>query len=128
MNNAIIIGRLTKAPEMRSTQSGTSVCSFTVAVDRRFKNQNGEKETDFIPVVVWRGLADNCGRYLSKGSQVGVSGRIQTRNYEAQDGSKRYITEIVADEVQFLSTKSKEHDEEVPEGFVVVDDGDDLPF
>lgn len=127
MNSAIIIGRLTKDPEMRSTQSGTSVCSFTVAVDRRFKNQNGEKETDFIPVVTWKGLADNCGRYLSKGSQVGVSGRIQTRSYDAKDGSKRYITEIVADEVEFLTPKSDTRHEEIP-GFTEIEDEDEMPF
>lgn len=127
MNVAIIIGRLTKNPEMRSTQSGTSVCSFTVAVDRQFKNQQGEKETDFIPVVAWKGLADTCGRYLSKGSQVAVKGRIQVRSYEAQDGTKRYVTEIVGDEVQFLTPKGA-GSEDVPPGFVEIDDSDTLPF
>ncbi|MBE5780674.1 MAG: single-stranded DNA-binding protein [Clostridiales bacterium] len=102
MNKAIVIGNITRDPDVRMTGSGISVCTFTVAVQRRFANQNGERQADFIPVVCWRGLADNCGKYLKKGSKVGVSGSIQTRSYEAQDGSRRYVTEIIADEVEFL--------------------------
>lgn len=102
MNRATIIGNLTRDPDIRMTNSGVSVCTFTVAVQRRFANQNGEKVADFIPVVCWRGLAETCGRYLRKGSKVGVNGSIQTSNYEAADGTKRYVTEIVADEVEFL--------------------------
>lgn len=103
MNKAFIIGNLTKDPELRTTPSGVSVCSFTVAVQRRYKDQNGERQADFIPVIVWRGLAENCAKYLAKGRKVSVVGEIQTRNYEAQDGSKRYVTEIVASDVEFLS-------------------------
>ncbi len=103
MNKAMIIGNLTRDPDLRTTPSGTSVCNFTLAVSRRFSNQQGEREADFIPIVVWRTQAENCAKYLRKGSQVAISGSIQTRNYEAQDGSRRYITEIVADEVKFLS-------------------------
>lgn len=128
MNKAIITGRLTTEPTLKATPSGVSVCSFTVAVQRRFKDQNGERGADFIPVVTWRGLADNCGKYLSKGKKVAVSGTIQTRTYEAQDGSKRYITEIVADEVEFLSQAQKQDDEYVPEGFEIVEEDNDLPF
>ena len=102
MNKAIVIGQITRDPDVRMTGSGISVCTFTVAVQRRFANQNGERQADFIPVVCWRGLAENCGKYLKKGSKVGVCGSIQTRNYEAQDGTKRYVTEIIADEVEFL--------------------------
>ena len=98
MNRAMLIGRLTKDPELRATQSGISVCTFTLAVDRRFK-QEGQPEADFLPIVVWRGQADNCAKYLKKGSQAGICGSIQTRTYDAPDGSKRYVTEIVADEV-----------------------------
>lgn len=133
MNKAILIGNLTKDPEARATSSGVSVCSFTVAVQRRFANQQGEREADFIPVVAWRGLADNCIRYLHKGSKVAVCGTIQTRSYDAQDGTRRYVTEIVADEVQFLDTKgsspaqSPQFNDEIP-GFTVVEDDDDLPF
>lgn len=106
MNRAMLIGRLTKDPELRATQSGISVCTFTLAVDRRFKQQDGQTETDFIPIVVWRGQADNCAKYLKKGSQAGICGSIQTRTYDAQDGSKRYVTEIVADEVQFIGSNN----------------------
>jgi single-strand DNA-binding protein len=131
INKAIIIGNLTKDPEARATTSGISVCSFTVAVQRRFKDANGERGADFIPVVVWRTQADNCAKYLSKGSKVAVSGSIQTRNYEAQDGTKRYVTEIIADEVEFLNTKAKDVTQgeyDAPEGFEVMDDDSDLPF
>lgn len=105
MNRAILIGNLCKNPDLRTTNSGVSVCRFTVATQRRFKNQDGEREADFIPVVVWRDLADLCAKYLTKGRKVGVSGHIQTRNYEANDGSKRTMTEVVADEVEFLTAK-----------------------
>lgn len=103
MNKAIIIGNLTKDPESRVTQSGLSVCSFTVAINRNFGEK---KEVDYIPVVTWRGLADNCAKFLAKGRKVGVSGRIQTRSYDANDGTKRYVTEIVADDVEFLTPKN----------------------
>lgn len=103
MNKAILIGNLTRDPEMRTTNGGVSVCTFTIAVNRRFANQQGVREADFINIVVWRQLADLCGRYLAKGRKVAVIGSIQTRTYDAQDGSKRYVTEVVADEVEFLS-------------------------
>lgn len=106
MNKAILVGNLTRDPEARTTPSGVSVTTFTVAVSRRFKSQDGQQQTDFIPVVTWRGLAENCGKYLSKGSKVGVFGQIQTRNYEDANGIRRYVTEIVADEVEFLSSRS----------------------
>lgn len=105
LNRIIVIGRLTRDPELRSTGNGVAVATFTVAVDRNFANARGEKETDFIPVVVWRGLAETCGRYLAKGRLVAVEGRLQIRTYEANDGNKRTIAEIVADNVQFLSPK-----------------------
>lgn len=114
MNKFIGIGRLTKEPESKSTPSGVSVCTFTLAVDRRFK-QEGQQQADFIPIVTWRGQADNCAKYLHKGSQVAVCGSIQTRNYDAPDGSKRYVTEVVADEVQFLSQGNNEATE-APQG------------
>ena len=105
MNKAVIIGNLTNEPELRATLSGISVCTFTVAVNRRVsRDAQGQKETDFIPIVTWRGLADNCFKYLHKGSKAAVTGSIQTRSYETQEGSKRYVTEVVADEVEFLST------------------------
>lgn len=104
MNSCQLIGRLVADPELRVTQStGKSVCSFKLAVDRRFKNKAGEKEADFLPVIVWGPQADACAKYLRKGSQVAVSGSIQTRSYEAADKTRRYVTEIIAEEVQFLS-------------------------
>lgn len=103
MNKCFLIGNLTKDPELKTTTSGTSVCNFTLAITRRFSNQQGEREADFLPVVVWRAQAENCAKYLRKGSQVAVSGSIQTRSYDAQDGTRRYVTEIVGDEVKFLN-------------------------
>ena len=105
MNRAILVGNLTRDPALRATTSGVAVCSFTIAINRRFANQNGEREADFIPIVVWRGQAESCGRYLHKGSKVAVCGTIQTRSYDAQDGTRRYVTEVVADEVEFLTTQ-----------------------
>lgn len=105
MNKAIIIGRLTKDPEMRTTQSGIATANFTVAVDRPFTNQSGVKEADFIPCVAWRKQAENLCKYCGKGSQVAVEGRIQVRSYDAQDGTKRYVTEIICDNVTFLGSK-----------------------
>ena len=99
MNKVILVGNLTKDPELTTTTSGVSVCRFTIAVSRRYVGASGERETDFINIVVWRGQAENCHKYLKKGSKCGVVGTIQTRSYDAQDGSKRYVTEVVADEV-----------------------------
>ena len=104
MNKVFLIGNLTKDPELSNTNNGIPVCKFTLAVSRRF----GNTETDFLPVIVWRGQAENCGKFLRKGSKAAVAGSVQMRSYDANDGSKRYITEIVADEVQFLSTKAGE--------------------
>lgn len=103
MNKAILIGNLTRDPELRTTQSGIAVATFTIAVNRRFANAQGVREADFIPIVAWRQTAELCGRYLSKGRKVAVEGSIQTRSYDAQDGTKRYVTEVIADSVEFLS-------------------------
>jgi len=104
MNKVYLIGNLTRDPEMRSTSTGVPVCNFSIAVNRRFRNaQTGQQETDFFNIVAWRQLAELCGRYLAKGRKVAVVGSIQTRTYEAQDGSKRSAFDIVADEVEFLS-------------------------
>lgn len=113
MNKAFLVGRLTKEPELRTTQSGISVAAFTVAVTRR----TNRDESDFINIVAWRGLADNCAKYLVKGQRVAVVGEIQTRTYDAKDGSgKRYITEINAQDVEFLDRPvGKQADREIPE-------------
>ena len=108
MNRVILVGNLTKDPELATTNSGVSVCRFTLAVSRRYQNADGERETDFINIVVWRGQAENCHKYLKKGSKCGVVGSLQTRSYDAQDGSKRYITEVIADEVEFLSSRNSD--------------------
>ena len=108
MNKVILIGNLARDPEMHTTQGGTNKCSFTVAVQRRFANQQGVREADFIPVVAWRRLADTCGRFLTKGRKVAVVGSLQVRSYDAQDGSRRFVTEVVADEVEFLPSSSGE--------------------
>lgn len=126
MNKSFFIGNLTKDPELRSTQSGKAVASFTIAVNRRFKNQAGEAVTDFFPVAVWGQLAEVCGKYLTKGKKVAVVGELQTRSYEAKDGTKRYVTEIIADEVEFLSPK--EHEVLAVETMEDYKGGDDLPF
>lgn len=108
MNKVILIGNLTRDPELATTNSGVSVCRFSIAVQRRFQNNDGEREADFFNIVVWRAQAENCHKFLKKGSKCAVSGRLQNSSYEAQDGTKRYTTEIVADEVEFLGTKPGE--------------------
>ena len=108
MNHISLIGRLTKDPEVKYTHSGTAVCAFTLAVDRRFAHKDandGQPTADFIPIVTWRKLAEICGNNLVKGRRISVEGRMQVRNYDAQDGTKRYVTEVIADEVEFLDSK-----------------------
>lgn len=112
MNKCIFVGNLTRDPEMGSTGSGISYCRFSIAVNRTYSNANGEREADFINIVTWRGLADNCGKYLQKGSKVCVCGSLQTRSYEGNDGAKRYSTEIVADDVEFIGSRSAQSNDE----------------
>jgi single-strand DNA-binding protein len=131
MNKCILIGNLTKDPELTTTSNGVAVCRFSIAVSRRYANSDGERETDFLNIVVWRNLGENCHKFLKKGSKVGVVGNIQSRSYDATDGTKRYVTEIVAEEVEFLSTKTaddqpKASTEEVAKIEPIDDDG--LPF
>jgi len=110
MNKVILIGNLTRDPELTTTSGGISLCKFSIAVGRKHENANGERETDFFNVIAWRGLAENCAKWLMKGKKAAVVGSVQNRSYEAQDGSKRYITEIMADEVEFLSPNQKNDD------------------
>lgn len=110
MNKVIIIGNLTRDPELKSTSSGVSVCTFSVAVNRKFTDANGNREADFFTVSTWRGLAENCAKYLSKGRKVAVSGALQNRSYEDKNGNKRTVTEIVADEVEFITPMSNPSD------------------
>ncbi len=106
MNKVFLIGRLTRDPELRYTGSNTAVATFSIAVNRTFTNQSGEREADFINIVVWRKQAENVKNYLTQGSQVAIDGRIQTRSYDDNNGQKRYVTEVVADNVEFLGSKN----------------------
>ena len=105
MNNVSLVGRLTKDVELKYTGSQTAVATGTLAVNRQFKSANGEKETDFINIVAWRKTAEILSNYASKGSQIGITGRIQTRNYEGNDGKRVYVTEVVAESVALLDSK-----------------------
>lgn len=141
MNKVILIGNLARDPELITTNNGVSLCKFSLAVQRNFSSSDGEREVDFLSIIVWRGQAENCYKYLKKGSKAAISGSIQTRSYEGTDGTKRYITEIVADNVEFLTSRGN-GDGEDPERAIpneevksnkVVDtfepiDDDNLPF
>ena len=144
MNHVTLIGRLAADPEARTTQSGISQCSFRLAVPRRFANQQGVREADFINIVAWRGTADFCARYFHKGMRVGVEGSLQTRSWQAQDGSRRYAVEVIADNVEFCESRQDGGANTAPgganggysganaappaqEGFTEVED-DELPF
>lgn len=105
MNKIILLGRLTRDPEVRYTPNGRAVCQFTLAVDRPFTNQEGQREADFIPVVIWGKQGETCGNYLSKGQRALVEGRLQVRSYDAKDGSKRWVSEVIADRFEFIETR-----------------------
>ena len=127
-----MIGRLTKDPELRYTPNGVAVANFTLAVDRNFKNANGEREADFIPCVVYRQLAELCANYLAKGRLAAVDGRLQIRTYDGQDGQRRWVTEVVAENVRFLSPRDGQAPAHTPSGEVygheVSLDDDLIPF
>lgn len=136
MNKVILSGNLCGDPEYQTTASGISLCRFRIAVQRKFKNEKGEYESDFISIVAWRGTADFVSKYLHKGNKVGVTGALQTRTYDAQDGTKRYVTEVVADEVESYTPKSENENkpkteaaakQEVMQNFEPIDD-ENLPF
>lgn len=127
MNHVVLIGRLTRDPELRYTPNGVAVANFTLAVDRRFTNQAGERETDFIPIVVWQKLAETCANHLHKGRLVAVDGRLQIRSYETQDGQKRRVAEVVAGNVQFLDRANEsKREKEAVSGSTDDLSGDDL--
>jgi single-strand DNA-binding protein len=112
MNRTVLVGRLTADPTLKYTPNGVPVATFTLAVNRPFSNQSGEREADFINCVVWRKPAENAANFLKKGSLAGVDGRIQTRNYEGQDGKRVYVTEVQAESVQFLEPKGEKRQQE----------------
>ena len=129
LNRIILIGRLTRDPEMRYTPQAVPVASFSLAVDRPFTNQQGQREADFIDCVAWRKLGETVGNHLTKGRLVAVEGRLQVRSYEAQDGSKRRVAEVVCDNVRFLDKAKSSDGASEPDGGM--DDAelpDDLPF
>ena len=114
INNVVLTGRLTKEVELKYTQSGTAVGTFTLAVNRQFKNAQGEKETDFVNVVIWKKSAEALANYARKGSLIGITGRIQTRNYENQQGQRVYVTEVVAEGFTFLESKNSQSGQQGP--------------
>ena len=128
LNHVILIGRLTKDPELRFTQSGTAVASMTLAVDRFRKGADGKNEADFIPVVVWQKQAEACANYLSKGSLCAVDGRIQVRTYDDKNGERRWATEVVAHSVRFLDSRKNNEKNNEPPGHEVPFDDDDVPW
>jgi single-strand DNA-binding protein len=132
LNNVIIMGRLTRDPELRRTQGGTTVTSFTMAVDRDFKSQSGEKETDFIDVVAWRNTGEFAAKYLAKGRMAAVEGRIQVRDWQDKDGNRRKSVEVVADNVYFADSKRDSKPQESrtvdDQEFDEIEDDGDLPF
>ena len=134
MNKVYLIGNLTRDPELAETNNGIKVCRFAIAVNRNYSSNDGERQTDFFNITVWRTQAENCGRYLKKGSKVAVVGSLQNRSYEDKDGIKRNVTDIIANEVEFLSTRSSSDDEqayirrEKPRLEPVAEDDDGLPF
>lgn len=115
MNSVILVGRLTRDPELRTTPNGIATCQISLAVNG-IPNQNGERTTDFINVVVWRRQAENVAKFCQKGSQVGVEGKIHTRSYDANDGSKRYVTEVVASNITFLGSSSGNRNQNTSSG------------
>lgn len=137
MNKAILMGRLTKDPELRYTpNNNTPVCSFTLAVDRTFKKQGEERQADFIPIVAWSKTAEFCSKYFTKGLRVAVAGRIQTRSWDDAEGKKHYATEVIAEEVHFADGKKDNYGGDFSGGqqfnpsndFPPIEDDNDLPF
>ena len=115
LNQVVLIGNLTRDPELRYTPDGTPVTSFTIAVNRPFVNRQGEREADFVPIVVWKKQAETCSEYLMKGSQVAVEGRLQVRNYEDKEGIRKWVTEVVARSVNFLQRLKKQFPSQISE-------------
>lgn len=116
MNKLILIGNLTRDPELSQLPSGVSVCKFGIAVNRTFTNANGEREVDFFNITAWRGLGENCAKYLSKGRKVGVVGSVQIRNYEDKDGNKRTAVDVIAEDIEFLSARNEDGESGSPRG------------
>lgn len=117
MNRVVLVGRLTRDPDLRYTPNGVAVANFNIACNRPFKNQQGEQEADFINCVVWRKAAENLANYMKKGSMIGVDGRVQTRSYEGQDGKMVYVTEVLAENIQFLEPRGASQQQGGPSNY-----------
>ena len=130
MNQLTIIGNLTRDPELRSTKEGLPVCTFTVAVKRRYKNAKGEYESDFIQAVAWRKTAELLAEYFAKGDKIGITGSLQTRNYEDKAGVRRYITEVAVENISFIDSKAERQQRSEPDDWAenVPQDDTSLPF
>lgn len=144
MNKIILVGNLTRDPELNTTPNGISVCRFAIAVNRDSTGQSGQKETDYFNIVAWRGLGDNCHKFLKKGNKVAVSGSVQIRTYDDKDGYKKTTVEVIADDVEFLTPKAADYDGEEQKEYPIrqpvkppvkartllepISDDDDLPF
>lgn len=128
MQEFICVGNLTKDPETGATPSGVSVCKFSIAINRNFTKEDGTRDVDFFNVVTWRNLADNCARFLQKGNKVAIVGKLQNRQYEAKDGTKRNVTEIIAEQVEFLTPKQSEEPKKPAERELSQEELDNLPF
>lgn len=128
MQEFICVGNLSKDPETGATSSGVSVCKFSIAINRNFTKEDGTRDVDFFNVVTWRNLADNCARFLQKGNKVAIVGKLQNRQYEAKDGTKRNVTEIIAEQVEFLTPKQSEEPKKPAERELSQEELDNLPF
>lgn len=128
MQKFICVGNLSKDTEAGETPSGLSVCKFSIAINRDYTNEDGSRDVDFFNVVTWRNLADNCAKYLKKGSKVAIVGKLQNRQYESKDGSKRNVTEIIAEQVEFLTPKQSEEPKKPAMREMKQTEIDDLPF
>lgn len=128
MQKFMCIGRLTKDVELNTTTSGVNVAKFSIAVNRRFKNENGESETDFFNVVAWRGLGENIHKYCKKGSKVFIAGEVQNRSWDKEDGTKGYVTEIIANECEFLDNKNNNENNGITLQKIDDSNSNDLPF
>ena len=117
LNRVVLVGRLTRDPDLRYTPNGIAVANFNIACNRPFRNQQGEQEADFINCVVWRKTAENLANYMKKGSMIGVDGRVQTRSYEGQDGKMVYVTEVLAESIQFLESRGGSQQQRGPSGY-----------
>lgn len=128
MQRFICVGNLSKDPETGETPSGVSVCKFSIAINRDFTKEDGTRDVDFFNVIAWRSIGENCGKFLKKGSKVAIVGKLQNRSYESKDGTKRNVTEIIAEQVEFLTPKQSEEPKKSAMRELTQEEIGDLPF